>query len=327
MNAEAAWTENSDGTYSWYTDSGKLATSKWIQGKYYVNAKGIRVTGLQKISGKYYFFSKTTGELICGTWIKSDGKYYYAKSNGVLYTSCIKEINGSYYYFNAKGYRKTGKQTVDGNTYYFKKSNGKMVISKWVCISNKYYYFGTDGVMVTSAWVGRYYVNSNGVRVTSTWVGNKYVDSDGKCVSGLQLINGSYYYFDTTTYEKVTSQSVTVGEYTYTFDSSGVGTITSAYGREAATIAVEDSYYTDELVDDETLLAALIYCEAGNQSYTGMLAVGLVVLNRVNNPNIPGTTMREVIYAVNQFTPSANDNLTKALNGTLKVHYSSKTPA
>ncbi|MGN0387914.1 MAG: SH3 domain-containing protein, partial [Suilimivivens sp.] len=41
--------------------------------------------------------------------------------------------------------------------------------------------------------------------------------------------------------------------------------------------------------DEVRLLGALIYCEAGNQSYEGMLAVGAVVMNRVKSGAYPNT--------------------------------------
>ncbi len=55
--------------------------------------------------------------------------------------------------------------------------------------------------------------------------------------------------------------------------------------------------------DEVRLLAALIYCEAGNQSYEGMVGVGAVVMNRVKCPAYPNT-MYSVIYASGQFTPA-----------------------
>ncbi|MCC8137399.1 MAG: cell wall hydrolase [Clostridiales bacterium] len=318
-DADAAWKKNANGTYSWYSSSGKLAKSKWINGTYYVNSKGVRVTGLQKISGKYYFFNKKTGKLICGTWIKSGSNYYYAQKNGVLYRSCIKKINGSYYYFNSKAARATGKRTLSGKTYYFNTSTAKMVTNKWVCISKKYYYFGSNGVMKKNCWVGLYYVNNSGARVTNTWKSGKYLGSSGKCVSGLCVIGGKTYYFDPDTYKKVTSTTVAVGDYIYSFNSSGVGTIISANDRPVATVSVESTYYTDVLADDVDLLAAIIYCEAGNQSYLGKLAVGQVILNRVNSSKFAASTLREVIYSKSQFSPAKNGKLNKVLSGTLTM--------
>ena len=65
-------------------------------------------------------------------------------------------------------------------------------------------------------------------------------------------------------------------------------------------------------VDDITLLAAIIYCEAGNQSYEGKLAVGAVVCNRIRSGAYP-STMHDVIYAPGQFGPASNGTLSKAL--------------
>ena len=53
---------------------------------------------------------------------------------------------------------------------------------------------------------------------------------------------------------------------------------------------------------DEKLLATIIWCEAGNQSRTGKVAVGAVVLNRVRSPRFPNT-IKEVLYQRGQFTP------------------------
>ena len=51
------------------------------------------------------------------------------------------------------------------------------------------------------------------------------------------------------------------------------------------------------------LLAALIYCEAGNQPYEGQVAVGAVVMNRVRSGSYPNT-ITEVIYQSGQFGPA-----------------------
>lgn len=65
-------------------------------------------------------------------------------------------------------------------------------------------------------------------------------------------------------------------------------------------------------VDDVTLLAALIHCEAGNQPYEGKLAVGAVVCNRIRSKSYPNN-LRDVIYARGQFGPASSGSLAKAL--------------
>lgn len=53
---------------------------------------------------------------------------------------------------------------------------------------------------------------------------------------------------------------------------------------------------------DLDLMAAIIECEAGGESYTGKVAVGAVVLNRVRSPLFPNTVL-EVIMQNRQFSP------------------------
>lgn len=56
---------------------------------------------------------------------------------------------------------------------------------------------------------------------------------------------------------------------------------------------------------DVELLGALIWTEAGNQPFEGMVAVGAVVMNRLRNPAYPNT-LYGVIYASGQFTPAGS---------------------
>lgn len=65
-------------------------------------------------------------------------------------------------------------------------------------------------------------------------------------------------------------------------------------------------------VDEVTLLAAIIYCEAGDQSYEGLLAVGAVVCNRIRSSRFPDT-MIEVIYQRGQFGPAMTGKLDRVL--------------
>ena len=58
---------------------------------------------------------------------------------------------------------------------------------------------------------------------------------------------------------------------------------------------------------DLDMLAALIECEAGDQTYYGMLCVGAVVMNRIASSRFPNT-LYEVIYQPYQFTPVTVSN-------------------
>ncbi len=52
-----------------------------------------------------------------------------------------------------------------------------------------------------------------------------------------------------------------------------------------------------------SLMASIIFCEAGNQPYEGQVAVGAVIMNRVKSGVYPGS-IEEVIYQPGQFTPA-----------------------
>lgn len=68
-------------------------------------------------------------------------------------------------------------------------------------------------------------------------------------------------------------------------------------------------------VDDVTLLAALIQCEAGNEPYEGQLAVGAVVMNRVKSGRYPNS-VSGVIYQPSQFPPATSGSVAnKVANG------------
>ena len=67
-----------------------------------------------------------------------------------------------------------------------------------------------------------------------------------------------------------------------------------------------------KLKKQQELLAALIFCEAGNQPYKGQVAVGAVVLNRIKSKTYPDS-MKEVIYQHGQFGPAGSGWLNRVL--------------
>lgn len=62
------------------------------------------------------------------------------------------------------------------------------------------------------------------------------------------------------------------------------------------------------------LLSALIYCEAGSESYEGKIAVGAVVCNRVRNASYPDS-LQGVIYASGQFSPAMSGKVDRVMAG------------
>ena len=112
---------------------------------------------------------------------------------------------------------------------------------------------------------------------------------------------------DSSTTEAAETTEETYTDTTYTEDTSSEETYT-----EETETYVEDTSSSSASTDDTSLLAALIYCEAGNQSYEGMVAVGAVVMNRVASPLFP-STISDVIYQSGQFTPASSGALSSAL--------------
>ncbi|GFI24350.1 spore cortex-lytic enzyme [Lachnospiraceae bacterium] len=63
---------------------------------------------------------------------------------------------------------------------------------------------------------------------------------------------------------------------------------------------------------DRKLMANIIYCEAGGEPYSGQVAVGAVVINRVLSSVYPNTVVG-VVYQNKQFSPVASGRLALAL--------------
>lgn len=65
--------------------------------------------------------------------------------------------------------------------------------------------------------------------------------------------------------------------------------------------------------NDLKLLASIIWCEARGEPFEGMVAVGAVVMNRLNSPAYPNT-MFGVIFASGQFSPVKRGGIYLAYN-------------
>lgn len=115
-----------------------------------------------------------------------------------------------------------------------------------------------------------------------------------------------------------------------TASASSSGDSSASYSSDTQTSSSEETSYTETSSSaqeessssdssavqasssDLDLLAALIYCEAGNQPYEGQVAVGAVVMNRIASGSYPNS-ISEVIYQGGQFTPAYSGALASAL--------------
>lgn len=109
--------------------------------------------------------------------------------------------------------------------------------------------------------------------------------------------NGSsaYVYSDYVSLENAVQGAMTVDEYQGSQSQAVSGSAVSA-----------DS-------GDLAMLAALIECEAGGESYTGKVAVGAVVLNRVRSGSFPND-IAGVIYQSGQFSPVSSGKFQSVLS-------------
>ena len=137
----------------------------------------------------------------------------------------------------------------------------------------------------------------------STYTDNTYTDS----------YTGDTYAEDSYTEDSYTEDTYTEDtwsddtDYTENYDNSYSEPTAPADGAvsDAPASAESEETVTTASSDDLSLLAAIIYCEAGNQSREGKVAVGAVVLNRVASSSFAGT-IKDVIYESGQFSPAGS---------------------
>ena len=147
----------------------------------------------------------------------------------------------------------------------------------------------TDSSYDTSYDDGSSYTDSS--YDTSYDDGSSYTDSsyDTSYDDGSSYTDSSYdtSYDDGSSYTDSSSDDNTSYE-----DNSGISSTTDTSASTASS-------------GDRELLAGLIYCEAGNQSREGKVAVGAVVMNRVASSSF-ASTIKGVIYESGQFSPAGS---------------------
>lgn len=190
------------GTYYWFVD-GVRQNAGWREAwghKYYTDADGRAVQGIQTIDGKQYNFGDdNTFYLREDASYTVDGKVYHTDQNGqsVPWTGYIYDgssQNGGYrWYEDGKLY--TGFRYYTGTYYWF-----------------------IDGVRQNAGW-------------RQAWGLTYYTDNDGRAVQGSQYIDGQWYFFgdDGTYYRRFASSEVAnwfyknYGKITYSMYGSRTG--------------------------------------------------------------------------------------------------------
>ena len=146
----------------------------------------------------------------------------------------------------------------------------------------------------------------------SSYSDNSYDTSYDSSYSDTSYDDGSSYAdssYDTSYDNSYTDSSYDDGS-SYTDSSSD-----TSYDDSSSSDTTDTS--TSASSSDRELLAGLIYCEAGNQSWDGKVAVGAVVLNRVASSSF-ASTIKGVIYESGQFSPAGSGWLDSVIaNGSI----------
>ncbi len=177
---------------------------------------------------------------------------------------------------------------VSGNKAYTKKQ--KKWLNKVMADTDKYIpvYAGPGA---DTDIVGRMYENSV---ATVKKVGKKYTKVKSGAVKGYILNEDSIYGIDALKHKKQLKKEKT------RLTLSGIYTPLIEFDEE-----------------DRNLLGAIIYCEGGYEIYEGQVAVGAVVMNRLESSLFPDT-LEGVIYQKYQFGPASSGLLEKTLAEEIK---------
>lgn len=318
-----------DGNWYYLDEQGRM-TSGWklLNGDwYYLNASGVMQTGMITVGGYTYYMNEQGVEQFA--WVQTGGLYdyyYFDFPSGRMVTGW-KYIDNQWYYFAADGKMQYGWQNIDGQRYYLGPSGA--MLTGWQHLGAYCYYFNSQGHLMTGwqkidgvqyylyedgrlhgGWLTQdgttYYFHADGSQAFDEWVGNqgvggRYINKYGHLVK-----NGTY----------------SIGGYIYTFDSNGFCTgrdsryITAADPLNGKSYRLEAQFATDPQigtdVTQEEFLASVLYTEAGNQGLAGQIAVGLVLLNRMESKSFPDS-LNFVVYQSSQFEVARNGTLTKYL--------------
>ena len=149
------------------------------------------------------------------------------------------------------------------------------------------------------AWEGEYVVVTDEGLDIRVRVGDQYIQANGRC---LYVLNGIIAQNGRVLVPVRTIAQAMGGWVSW----SGV---VEVYSGESAIISGESYYNSDSLY----WLSRIISAESGNQSLDGKLAVGTVIMNRVESPLFPNT-IYDVIFAPNQFSPASNGSINREPN-------------
>ena len=169
-------------------------------GWYYI-AIGTEAKGWQYIDGDYYYFDPDTGLSWYGKdyWIYSQ-TYKFNEQGKLLNGLWVNDGVGTLYFYGPGAYKRTWAE-IDGNTYYFDNDGYRKEGISWFYLGQSnnpptWYEFTDEGVYVRT------------FDETGLWEydGELYYLIEGVNQKGLFLVDGDYYYFNSTDYTAVSGR-------------------------------------------------------------------------------------------------------------------------
>lgn len=145
-----------------------------------------------------------------------------------------------------------------------------------------------DEVLNLTARVGAYYVEANG---RFLYVEDGVITVEGKVALPIRVL------------AKVFNLDVA-------YDAERQMVLLERQEGASAYLTDGESYYNSDTL---YWLSHIIHAESGNQSLAGKLAVGNVVMNRVEHPDFPDT-IYDVLFQKNQFSPAASGSIYREPN-------------
>ena len=199
-----------------------------------------------------------------------------------------------------KGYVKTEYLLFGSDAY----ANAKKVCKKYAHVQ-------TDGLRIRSK------ANENAQVISvadkkDRLLLNKKADKKNGWVAVTVKAGNGYVSADYVKVKLGTTDAVSIAEEIAAQKAKEAAERAAAVTAAASAPAATQHAATSASVDDTTLLAAIIQCEAGSECYEGKVAVGAVVLNRVRSGSY-ANSISGVIYQSGQFGPASNGSLARVL--------------
>ena len=228
------WKKDAAGWH--YYEAGEQVKADWVTDageKYYIDDKGVMVTGWKTIDGVWYNFGKS-GAMVSDDWLKDGSVWYFMDPDGKMLEGLsqidLGRADDGWYYFSEKhdgtyGHVMAGWQKINDTWYYFNPKHngtyGKMVSNDWLKDGGVWYFMDPDGKMLEGlskidlgrADDGLYYFSE------------KHDGTYGHVLDGWQKIDDVWYYFNPKhngTYGRAyVDGTFTIDGKSYTFDADG----------------------------------------------------------------------------------------------------------